>query len=61
MTVVSKSVYTDKFDDTVNQYHSTNKTKPVDVKSSIHIDSRKEINYKDPKFKIDDIVTISKY
>ena len=61
MTVVSKSVYTDKFDDTVNLYHSTNKTKPVDVKSSIHIDSSKEINYKDPKFKIDDIVTISKY
>ena len=61
MTVVPKSVYTDRFDDIVNQYHSTNKAKPVDVKSSMHIDSSKEINYKDPKFKIDDIVTISKY
>ena len=61
MTVVSKSVYTDKFDDIVNPYHSTNKTKPVDVKSSIYIDSSKEINYKYPKFKTDDIVTITKY
>ena len=61
MTVVSKSVYTDKFDDIVNPYHSTNKTKPVDVKSSIYIDSSKEINCKDPTFKIDDLVTITKY
>ena len=29
--------------------------KPVDVKSSTYIDSRKEINDKDPKFKIGDI------
>ena len=35
--------------------------KPVDVKSSTYIDSSKEINDKDPKFKIDDIVRISKY
>ena len=37
------------------------KTKPVDVKSNIYIDSSKEINNKDPKFKIADIVRISKY
>ena len=35
--------------------------KPVDVKSSIYIDSSKEMNDKYPKFKIGDIVRISKY
>ena len=35
--------------------------KPADVKSNIYINSSKEINGKDPKFKIDDIVRISKY
>ena len=35
--------------------------KPVDVKSSTFIESRKKINDKDPKFKIGDIVRISKY
>ena len=30
--------------------------KPVDVKSSIYINSSKEINDEEPKFKIDDIV-----
>ena len=33
--------------------------KPIDVKSSTHIDSNKEINDKDPKFKVGDIVKIS--
>ena len=35
--------------------------KPIDVKSSAYIDSSKEINEEDPKFKISDIVRISKY
>ena len=35
--------------------------KPVDVKSNTYIDSKKEIHYRDPKFKIGDIVRISKY
>ena len=39
-----------------NTYHSTIKMKPVDVKSSIYINSSKEINYKDPKLEIGDIV-----
>ena len=34
--------------------------KPADVKSNTYIESSKEI-YKDPKFKIGDIVRISKY
>ena len=51
MTSVSKNVCIDKVDGIVNKYHnryhSTIKMKPVDVK--------------DPKFKIGDIVRISKY
>ena len=35
--------------------------KSVDVKTSTYIDSSKKINYQDPKFKIGDIVRISKY
>ena len=35
--------------------------KPVDVKSSKYIGFIKENNEKDPKFKIGDIVRISKY
>ena len=34
--------------------------KPVDVKSSTYIDSSEEINDKDSKLKIGDIVRISK-
>ena len=34
---------------------------PVDVKSNTYIDSCEEINDKNPKFKIGDIVRISKY
>ena len=35
--------------------------KPVDVKLSRYVDSSKEINDKDSRFKIGDIVRISKY
>ena len=35
--------------------------KPVDVKPRKYIDSSKEINYQDPKFKFGDTVRISKY
>ena len=65
MTSISKNAYIDKLDDRVNKYnetyHHTIKMKPVDVKPSTYIDSSKEINYQDPKFKIGDIVRISKY
>ena len=65
MTLISKNVYIDKLDDIVNKYYntyqSTIKTKPIDVKSNTYIDSGKEINDKNPKFKIDDNVRISKY
>ena len=63
MTSVSRNVYIDKLDDIVNEYnntyHSTIKMKPFDVKSSTYFDSSREINDKDSKFKIDDIVSIS--
>ena len=65
MTAISKNVYVDKLDDIVNKYnntyYSTIKTKPVDVKPSAYIESSKEINYQDPKFKINDMVRILKY
>ena len=65
MTTTSKNVYIDKLGNIVNKYknayHRRIKMKPGDVKSNAHIDSSKEINNKDPKFKIGDIVRISKY
>ena len=35
--------------------------KPVDVKDNTYIDSSKEVNDKNPKFKVGDLVRISKY
>ena len=65
MTSISKNVYIDKLDDIVNKYNNAYlraiKMKPVDVKSNTYINSSKEINNKDPKFKIGHIVRISKY
>ena len=50
MTLVSKNVYIGKLE-----------MKPVDVKDNIYIDFKKEVNDKDPKFKVGDHVRISKY
>ena len=65
MTAVSKNVYIDKLDDIVNEYnntyHRTIKMKPIEVKDNTYIDSIKEVNDKDPKFKVGDHVKISKY
>ena len=65
MTSTPKNVYIDKLDDVVNKYnntyHRTTKIRLVDVKSSTYIDSSKEINDKDLKLKIGDIVRRSKY
>ena len=58
-------MYVGNLDDIVNKYnntyHSTIEMKSVDVKSSTYIDSSEEFNDKDFKFKIRDIVRISKY
>ena len=55
MTSISKNVYIDKLDDIVNKYdntyHRTIKMKPVDIKPSTYLDSSKEINDKNTKFK----------
>ena len=65
MTSTSKNVYINKLDDIVdeynNTYHNTIKMKPIDVKDNTYINTSKEINNKDPKFKIGDYVGISKY
>ena len=65
MTSVSKNVYIDKLDNIVskynNTYHRTIKMKSVDVKDNAYIDFKKEVNDKDPKFKVGDHVRISKY
>ena len=65
MTSISKNVYIVKLDDIVerynNIYHYTIKTKPIDIKTSAYLESSKEINNKDPSFKIGDIIRISKY
>ena len=73
ITSVSKNVYIDKLDAIVNKYsnnntyHKTIKMKPSDVKSNSSkleltlVNSSKELNDKDAKFKIGDIVRISEY
>ena len=54
-----------KLDDIVNKYNNTNhgaiKMKRVDVNQRMYIDSSKEINDENLKFKISDIDRISKY
>ena len=64
MTGLSKNVNIDKLDDIVkeynNIYHKTIKMKPVDVKDNTYIDFEKEVNDKNPKFKVGDRVRISK-
>ena len=65
MTSISKNLYIDKLNDIVdeynNTYHNTIKMKPIDVKDNTFINTDKEINNKDPKFKVGDRVRISKY
>ena len=65
MTSISKNVYINKLNDIVNEYNNANhriiKMKPVDVKDNTYIDFEKEVNDKDPKFKVGDHVKFSKY
>ena len=65
MTSISKNVYIDKLNAIANKYnntyHTTIKMKPIDVKDNTYINTNKEINYKDPKFKVGDYVRISNY
>ena len=65
MTTISKNVYIDKLDDILkeynNTYHKTIKIKPINIKDNTYINFEKEVNNKDPKFKVGDYVRISKY
>ena len=65
MAAISKNVYINKLDDIVDEYnhiyHRTIKMKPFDVKDNTFIDFENAVNDKDPKFKVDDHVRISKY
>ena len=65
MTSVSKNVYIDKLDHIMGEYNNTyqrtTKMKPTDVKDNTYLGSKKEVNDKDPKFKVGDRVRISKY
>ena len=51
----------DIVDEYNNTYHTTIKMKPIHVKDNTYINTSKEINNKDPKFKVGDHVRISKY
>ena len=65
MTAISKNVYFDILNDNVDEYnniyHKTIKMKPADVKSDSFAEYKEESNEKDPKFKVNDHVRISKY
>ena len=58
-------MYIDKLDEIVNEYnntyHTTIKMNPIYVKDNTYINTDKEVNDKDPKFKVGDHVRISKY
>ena len=65
MTAISKNVYFDVLNDIVdecnNTYHKTIKMKPIDVGDDSFAEYDEETNEKDPKFKVNDHVRISKY
>ena len=65
MTSISKNAYINKLEDIVgeynNTYHRKIKMKHVEFKNNTYIDFKKEVNDKDPKFKVGDHVRISKF
>ena len=65
MTAVSKNVYFDVLDDTVNKYsntvHRTRKMKPIDVTSDSYAEYNEGYNVTKPEFKGGDRARISKY
>ena len=62
MTAISKNVYFDVLDDTVNKYnktvHKTIKMKPIDVTGDSYAEYNEDLNKKDSKFKVGDHVRI---
>ena len=65
MTAISKNLYSDVLDDIVDEYnnafHKTIKMRPIDVGDDSFAEYNEESNEKDPKFKVDDHVQISKF
>ena len=65
MMAISKNVYFDVLDDIVNEYNNTVhriiKTKPIDVTDDYYAEYNEISNKKDPKFKVDGNVRISKH
>ena len=65
MTSISKNVHIHKLDDIVIEYRNTYQRaiemKLIDVKNNTYISFVKEINDKDPRFKVGDHVKILKY
>ena len=65
MTAISKNVYVDALDDIVNKYnntvHRTIKMKPIDVIDDSFAEYNEESNKKNPKFKVNDHVRVSKH
>ena len=65
MIGISKNVYFDVLDDTVNKYnntiHRTIKMKSIDVIYHSYAEYNEDLNKKDPKFKVGDNVRVSKY
>ena len=64
MTSISKNVDIDKLEDILNECNNTYRRiirmKPIDVKNNKNTNISKEVNDKDPKFKVSDYVRISK-
>ena len=65
MTAISKNVHFDVLDDIINKYnntvHRTIKVKSIDVTPDSYAEYNEDSNEKDPKFKVGDLVRISKY
>ena len=65
MPAISKNVYFDVLNDIVNKYdntyHKTIKIKPINDKHDSFAEYKEESNEKDPRFKVNDYVRISKY
>ena len=65
MTAISKNVYHNVLDDNVdeckNTYHRIITMKPIDVENDSFAEYNEESNEKDPKFKVGDHISISKY
>ena len=65
MTAVSKNLYSGVLDDIVNKYnntvHRTMKMKPIDVTFDSYAEYNEDSNVTKSKFKVGDLVRISKY